>query len=86
MDKIETLTPQQEREMIAFREQWRAIGMATGKTDREVVTPVIHEFYRRVDKSAPQVWYCDSPLQIQLVLNLLRDNLWDNLGDNLWFG
>jgi hypothetical protein len=86
MDKINALTLEQEQQMVAFREQWRAIGMATGAANRAIVTPIIENFYAAIGKEKPHVWYCQSPIQIQLILNLrdnLGDNLRDNLGDNL---
>src|SRR5260221_12504872 len=87
MDKIETLTPYQERQMIEFREKWRSTVLATVPADIKTVKPVIESFYKRIDKSVPYIWRVASPLMAQVVINLIRDNLganlWANLGANL---
>ena len=81
--KIDTMTPEQDRQMIAFREEWRAIGLATGPADLEAIRPVINDFYARIGKDAPYLWRCESPMMAQFVISFLWDNLGDNLGDNL---
>jgi len=35
MQKIEKLTPEQEVQMIEFREEWRKIGLSTERIDKE---------------------------------------------------
>jgi hypothetical protein len=87
MKKIESLTPEQEQQMIEFREEWRAIGLQSGPVDVDRVRPTINDFYDRIGKSAPYIWRCESPLTAQLIMNLISNlgaNLGANLGDNLW--
>ena len=64
MEKINKLTPEQERMMIEFREEWRAIGLKTGPVDMDAVRPIINDFYARIGKPAPYLWLCESPMKI----------------------
>jgi len=86
MSKIQSLTPEQELEMIAFREKWRKIGLSTGPANLRAIRPTIDKFYMTINKKPPIIWHCKSPLTAVVVINLwanLWDNLWANLGDNL---
>ena len=84
---IEKLTPKQERQLIEFREECRAVGLATGKADLDAIRPVINRWYGVIGKGEPYLWRCESPATAQLVINFLRANLranlWANLGANL---
>ena len=88
MEKIQQLTPTQEKALQAFRDKWLSIGLATGPANLPVIQPVIYDFYQRIDQPTPYLWRCESPMMAQLVINFLRANLGDNLGDtlrdNLW--
>ena len=84
IEKIEQLTPEQERALVTYRAEWLAVGLATGPADLDAVRPVIADFYKRIDRPAPYLWRCESPLMAQLVISFLRANLGDNLRDNLW--
>ena len=76
MKKITELTPEQQQKMVAFREEWRAVGLATGPADMDEVRRVINKFYARIGQPAPLCIRCPSPLTIQVLVNLLkRDNL-----------
>jgi hypothetical protein len=81
--KIESLTQEQEAQLITFREEWRKIGLSTGPADLVALRPVINDFYGRIDKTPPYLWRCQSPLQANLIIALLKANLGDNLGVNL---
>jgi hypothetical protein len=81
--KIESLTQEQEAQLITFREEWRKIGLSTGPADLVALRPVINDFYGRIDKTPPYLWRCQSPLQANLIIALLKANLGDNLGANL---
>src|SRR3989337_322672 len=94
MKKITQLTAEQERQMIEFREEWQQISLAVGPADVHAITPVTNRFYAQIGKPPPLIWHCDSPMMIQLWINIismkienkldnLRDNLWSNLRDNL---
>ena len=91
MEKIDRLTDEQYQQMIAFREEWRKIGLATGKANLEAMRPAINNFYASIDKKPPILWRCRSPLEAQLIINILKipqnqnlyANLYANLGANL---
>lgn len=82
MNKIESLTPEQEKKLIAFREEWLKIGLATGPADLETIRPTINNFYQRIGKDAPYLWRCKSPMTANLIINVLRANLGANLRAN----
>ena len=92
MAKIENLTPEQERQLVEWREKWLAIGRATGEADIEAIRPAINDFYKRIGRDTPYIWRVSSPMMAILVINVLRDhlvanlraNLRSHLGDNLW--
>jgi len=96
--KIERLTDEQEQRLVEFRDEWLGVGLATGPCDMGVVERVVGEFYRRLGHEKPRFWRVESPLQAQLVMNIvsghganllanlrtsLRANLWGNLRSNL---
>ena len=63
MQKITEMTPAQEQQMEEFCGEWLAVGRATGPANREVVEPIIADFYKRLGKNKPAFWYCESPFQ-----------------------
>lgn len=93
--KIDALKPEQEQQLVAFRQRWLDIGRATGPAKLEAVRPVLNDWYSCLGHGAPYIWHCQSPMQAQIIINLLksglganlsgnlRANLWHNLGDNL---
>lgn len=86
MDKIDELTPEQERQLVEYRQQCLEIGLATGPADVEAIRPIINMFYTRIGEHKPYIWRVSSPMMAQFIANLgvnLRDNLWDNLRNNL---
>jgi hypothetical protein len=52
--KIEKLTPQQEKDLVVFRDQWLDIGLNTAPADFESAKEVIADFYRQIGKKVPQ--------------------------------
>lgn len=71
--KIDHLTQEQERQLVAFREEWRQIGLATGPVNMEKVAPIIRDFYFRIgEEESPVIWRCSSPFMAQIWINLLR--------------
>ena len=67
--KIESLTPEQEAQLILFRDEWLAIGRATGPANMDVVKPIISDFYKRIGKPAPEFIQSPSPYSANLLLN-----------------
>ena len=88
MKKINTLTEEQERRLIEFREGWRSVGLQSGRADVERFRPAINLFYDKLGKKPPHVWRCESPMTANLIINIISavsgDNLGANLGANLW--
>jgi hypothetical protein len=84
MKKLETLTPAQEALIPVVRQEWLDLFYKSkGIIDKSLFENQIAWIYKRyLNKDAPYVWYCESPMMRQLVINIL--NLWANLGDNLW--
>lgn len=93
MNKIDFLTQEQERSMIDFREKYRRIGTSCEQMDNATVGRIIKGFYNRIGKPEPAIFYCQSPWQVNVEINIIRGlvggqanllaNLWANLGDNL---
>ncbi len=86
MEKIYRLTPEQERQMVAFREEWRQIGLGTGAANIAALRPILADFYAAIGEPAPYIWRCESPLMFHLVYWVLKQwgaNLKENLGANL---
>jgi hypothetical protein len=76
MSKIEKLTPKQE----LLKEQFKTeclikYGLSTERMDKEVATEVMTDFYRRMGEDTPEFVYCDSPLQAQIKINMVKYNL-----------
>ena len=94
---IDSLTPEQEKQLISFREDCLKIGLQTGPANIEgCVEPLNYIYKTYLKKDPPYIWHCQSPLQAQLIINLLKhfakeglgnnlwNNLWNNLRNNLW--
>ena len=75
--KIESLTSEQEVNMIQFRESCRLKALSTDRIDLVLFTSVINDFYKRIDKKEPIIWVCDSPLQAQIYIHLFKNKLFD---------
>src|SRR3990167_7727693 len=90
---IEKLTEEQERNLINFRDECLKIGLSTEPikrniTDHKKLLDFIYKNY--LGLPAPAIWYVDSPLMFNLVMNILyelstrfKDNLQSNLQDNI---
>ena len=83
MQKINELTSSQGKRLIEFRDKWLAIGLSTERIDKKTTVKVISSFYQKLGEEAPRVWWCDSPFQAQLIMNLFKNDKGDNLSDNL---
>jgi len=87
---INNLTKEQEQKLIEHREEYLKWGLCCDTADKELAIKSITEMYKLIDKKPPYFWFCDSPIMIQLVIQILKNikseewtNLGDNLGDNL---
>ena len=93
MIKIESLTKEQEIQLIEFREEWRKHALSCERIDKEATKNCISELYKLIGKKPPVFIFCPSLLfaqyQIEYCKNILplknniSANLWDNLGVNL---
>ena len=100
MSRIEKLTPKQERGIIEWREHCLKIGRDTSPVNKELTEISWKKFYKILNKKEPKFWYCQSPLQAQIIMNIfpdivrvfkitekganIRDNIEDNIGNNIW--
>ena len=87
---INNLTKEQEQKLIEHREEYLKWGLCCDTADKELAIKSITEMYKLIDKKPPYFWFCDSPIMIQLVIQILKNikseewtNLGDNLGDNI---
>src|SRR5574343_1820525 len=82
--KIDSLTAEQGRQLLASQEEWLAVGRSIDPADRRRTERIIAEMYTAINKSAPYIWWCDGPATGAFVRTILGDNLGANLGANLW--
>jgi len=59
--KLEKLTPEQEKRMVEFREQWLRDGLSTEPADFKTAKSVITSFYKQLKKPAPTFHCLPSP-------------------------
>lgn len=59
--KIDKLTPEQEKDLVEFREQWLAKGMSTEPADFPRAEAAIAEFYARLKMAKPEFVRVASP-------------------------
>lgn len=90
--KKDTLTPEEERLLVAMREEYYAIGAACGPTDRKTTQATITTMYSALGRRAPSFVWCDSPLEALEAMHQLnstqhilsvRASLWELLGTSL---
>ena len=92
MQRITSLTPQQDSAMAAVRDEWIAIGRSTEPADRPAAETAIAEIYRVARLAPPRVVWCGSPLGNALtrasvrasVGASVRASVWDSVRDSVW--
>ena len=85
MKKIESLTPQQEQAMLAYRAKWLAIGRSTEPANRPAAEKAITRMYELLGHAAPRFWWSDGPAVGSIVRTLITsEKKGENLGANLW--
>ena len=89
--KIEKLTPNQEKQLIKFRQKWFNIGSCTEPADRSKAEQAISKMYEKLEKKAPRFIWVQSPATALLCCGVLKkftkenmDSLRDSLWDSLW--
>ena len=87
MEKIESLTPEQEAKIPIYLKKYYDKVYNGLKLDKEKAKGSIEYIYANAGYKIPYIWFCQSPLQAQIIINLLKNkdkaNLKANLGDNL---
>ena len=88
---IDKLTPEQEKKVSEYLNKWLEIGRSTKPIDKKATTDSIKWLYEFGNyNKTPYMWFCDSPMQMQLIINILEnENLIEkpirsNLESNLW--
>ena len=97
---IEKLTKEQEKGILDWQQHCLKIGRDTSPINKKLVEQSWGKFYKILNKEKPLFWYCQSPLQAQIIINIfpeivkifkvtdkgdnIRANIWDNIGDNIW--
>jgi len=71
-NKIDKLTKKQEQQLVEFREEWRKIGLATGKANIPAIRDAIAAEYREIGKELKQIIRCPSPRYANLLINKLE--------------
>src|SRR3990167_10132445 len=91
---ITKLTAEQERGVVEWREHCIRIGRDTSSINKTVAEKSWSEFYKILNMEKPLFWYCQSPLQAQIIINIFPeiqkifkikkgDNIWDNIEANI---
>jgi hypothetical protein len=93
MSKIEKLTPEQEKGIVEWRDHCLKIGRDISPVNRPMVEKSWKKFYKMLNMSEPKFWYCQSPLQAQIIINIFPEiqkavgKIYDiklNKGANIW--
>lgn len=80
---IDTLSPEQEKRLIECHASWRAIGLATHAAETDPAHQTIIDLYEAHTLPPPPVLMFDSPLQCNLALHILKNDLRSQERDNL---
>ena len=92
---ITKLTAEQERGVVEWREHCIRIGRDTSSINKTVAEKSWSEFYKILNMEKPLFWYCQSPLQAQIIINIFPeiqkifkikkgDNIEANIRANIW--
>src|SRR3990167_9394349 len=96
---IEKLTKEQELGILEWQQHCLKIGRDTSPVNKKLTEESWNKLYFILKKNIPSFWYCQSPLQAQIIINIwpeiekiikssLGDNIWNNIGnnirDNIW--
>ncbi len=91
---ITKLTKEQEKGIIEWRDHCLKIGRDTSPINKELTEKSWKKFYKILGKKEPRFWYCQSPMQANIVINILekfdgeggariRDNIQKNIVNNI---
>ena len=88
--KIESLSAEQEHQLVEWRAKWLAIGLSTERADRQRTEVAIRAMYDALGKPAPEFIWCESPATGLLAAKVLtttaslRASLQARVGVSLW--
>ena len=87
---ITKLTQEQEKGILEWQQHCLAIGRDTSPINKPLVEQSWNKFYKILGFDSPKFWYCQSPLQAQIIINIfpeiekiLKQDIWANLRANL---
>ena len=86
MRKLESLTKEQEDLIPIIRQEWLDLFFKNkGNLNKSLFEQQIEWLYKRLNLPKPFIWYCDSPIMCQIILNVLKNNfnIRANIGDNI---
>jgi len=79
---ITKLTKKQEEKIDKYYQEGIKIGLDIF-TNKEKTEENLINIYNWCGYKKPAIWWCDSPFQMQFIINILKANIWDNIGDNI---
>ena len=84
--KIESLSAEQEHQLVEWRAKWLAIGLSTERADRQRTEVAIRAMYDALGKPAPEFIWCESPATGLLAAKVLTTtaSLRASLQASLW--
>jgi hypothetical protein len=74
VSKIEKLTPEQEEYLPVFRDEWFKIGWSNDPANKKEAEESIAGMYECIDLAHPKFMWVESPIQAQILLNII-DNV-----------
>lgn len=74
MNKIEKLTPEQEAQLVVYRERYFAIGSCTEPADRPRAEAAVKALYRMLNQAEPIIEWYMSPFEVQTKMNVSASN------------
>src|SRR3990167_418699 len=91
---IEKLTKEQELGISEWQQHCLKIGRDTSPVNKKLTEESWKKFYFILKKNTPSFWYCQSPLQAQIIINIwpkiekiiklsLGANIRANIGENI---
>ncbi len=83
---ITNLTLEQEKGIEEWRDLCLGIGRDTTPVQKSVVEKAWIELYKTLGYGKPKFWYCQSPLQAQIIINSwgnIRENILENIEVNI---
>jgi hypothetical protein len=92
MKKLEILTSEQEALIPIVRQEWLDLFFKNkGNLNKPVFEEQIEWLYKRLNYKKPFIWYCDSPLMVQIIINIIKKTSQsstlveknNNIGDNI---